>query len=139
MSEIPNLETLESKTLLYLQSASRPLVSLRGLLRHLNDSAAFSALGEQALIEFIDAHELFAIVRPPEGTPEFFEPAVYLTTRVPSDIEMKAYMALELDTMMKSLEHAHREATKKSDVARAQQIAQLLDRAQQLRNHLASA
>ena len=136
MTGIPNLETLEAQTLLFLQSAPRPLVSLQRLLSHLNGSDAFSTLSARALTEFIDAHELFSIAHPPEGSPDFFEPAVYLNTRVPSDVEMKAHMALELDTMMKSLEQAHREATAKNDSARSEQIASLLDRAQRLRDSL---
>ncbi len=139
MTGIPNLESLETKTLHFLQEAERPLVSLRNLLRHLNAADAHAELSENALIEFLDAHELFCVAHPPEGAPEFIESAVYLATRVPSDLEMKAHMAVELDAMMKALEQAHKEASGSKDQDRADQIAALLDRAQQLRNHLATS
>jgi len=136
MSDIPNLESLETQILQFLQSAQRPLVSVRNLLRHMNSIEGFATLEEERLIEFIDAHDLFAFASPPEGAPDFIESAVYLTTRVPTDLEMKGHMAVELDSMMKALELAHREATEQSDTDRAQQIAALLDRAQQLRKSL---
>ena len=137
MTGIPNLEILESRTLQFLQSAQRPLVSMRNLLRHLNGIDIFSTLSEEALTEFVSAHELFCITRPSEATPDFFEPAVYLATRVPTDLEMKAHMAMELATMMNSLEQAHREATAQNDAARTQQISGLIERAQQLRDNIA--
>jgi hypothetical protein len=137
MTNVPNLEALESQTLQFLQGEQRPLASLRNLLRHLNGIEAHASLEEGALREFIEAHELFCITQPAEGAADFFEPAVYLTTRVPTDIEMKAHMAIELDSMMKALEQAHREASAVNDPARTQQIAQLLDRAQQLRDSIA--
>ncbi len=138
MNDMLNLETLEAKTLQFLQSTQSPLVSLRNLLRHLNASDAHASLSENALGEFLDAHELFCVTRPSDGAPDFIEPAVYLATRVPSDLEMKAHMALELNAMMKALEQAHKEASSAGDVERSQQIAALLDRAQRIRDGLAS-
>lgn len=139
MTNIPNLEELESKTLQILQAEKRPLISLRNLLRHLNDIKTFATLDEKALSEFIDDHELFCLTRPAEDAPDFVEPAVYLNTRVPSDYEMKAHMAVELDNMMKALEAAQKEAAANNDSDRAQQIATLLERANRLRDSMKDA
>lgn len=139
MNHFPNLETLELKTLQILQDQDRPLISLKNLLRHLNDVEAFASLNEATLIEFIDDHELFCLTRPSEDAPEFLEPAVYLSSRVPSNTEIKAHMALELDAMIQALEAAKREADTDNDGPRTNQITQLLERAHRLRNAIPHA
>jgi hypothetical protein len=136
MTDIPNLEVLEAKTLQILQDEKRPLISVRNLLRHLNDTETFAALDESALCDFIEGHELFNLYRPPDDAPDFIEPAVYLTTRVPTDAEMKAHMAIELDNITSALETAHKEAQQNNDANRTQQIAALLQKADHLRNAL---
>jgi hypothetical protein len=144
-----NLEAAEQRALKYLKEASRPLVPVDRLLRHLQDDPACAEITEEELLAFLRKHELFKVIEPlPPGT----EPAlrtvvkeaglplgvcVMLSTRVPTGAELSDMMQSQVDALIASLQAAALDARKRGKPDRTRQIMRMIARAQQLKEGFA--
>lgn len=142
-----NLELLEEKSVKYLQQVTTPLTRVESLLRHLHQLDEFSGLTERELIEFLEDHELFHVIRPlPFGDPGIAHTlseagfttgtCVILGTRMPPRDALARLMLEQLHSLKEALLTAFREARTEGDDAEADRIKDALNRADTLQKKI---
>lgn len=141
-----NLEEVEQRVFDILQQSANPLVPLSTLLRNLWQDEQFGNLTEHELLSFLQKHELFHVIDlGPQDTATLAElkdsgipagPRVVLKSRIPGKAELGRRMADQMNSMIKALESALREAHQNEDYEAQARIAEILNRAENLQQQL---
>ena len=143
-----NLEAIEQRCLAYLKDVQRPLVPVSKLLAHIQEDEECGLVDERELLGFLRLHELFTVVDPlglagdaksardAEEAGMMTEPAVILSTRLPSQAELAASLEQQMGTMMNALEATMQQARTEDNPKLAMQVQGMLKRARDLQQRL---
>jgi len=124
------LEIVEQRCRNYLQQIENPLAPIHAVLNYVQQEESCADTTEQELIEFLRKHELFRVI---ESEP-FNMASVILTTRIPSQSEMRALMAEQWSGMLDALNKALREAQARGDDATRARVTEMIERAHAIEN-----
>jgi len=143
-----NLERIEEKCVNYLDQVTNPIVPVATLLEHLRQDETCAAVTQAQLLEFLRANHAFVVVErgdeeeDPQQTAGLKEigfvpgPRVLLKKRTPTKGELAGLIEQQLERMNVALHQGLKGATRDGDAGAVAKIREILNRADELRDHL---
>ena len=139
-----SIERVEDLCLNYLRQTPQPVTPVELLLRHCQRDDSLEKLTLDDLLRFLRRHQeitvLEGLVKDSGMLPELlpgaalnYGPRAVLNARIPSRKDMLLMLVQQLDHMHLALNDALSSAQYTGDAARAMQVREALDKAQQLR------
>jgi len=143
-----DLELVEEKCVSYLDQVTNPIAPVATLLQHVRQEEGCESLTQQHLLEFLRGNQAFIVVER-EGEDEDAEeadalrevgyvpgPRVLLKRRTPTKEELAGLIEQQLDRMNAALHQGLKGATREGDAQSVAKIREILNRADELRDHI---